>query len=126
VSGYKGCAVTSVPAADVEGAVLAQVKKLLAMPELVARTWATAKREDKDEVTERDRRSGLHRAHRANRSRPDSAIVKAIARACRRPPGPAPQAGERRATMVAGRGRAGATSTRGSVPGVVLGQGARK
>jgi site-specific DNA recombinase len=38
VSGYKGCAVTSVPAADVEGAVLDHVQKLLAAPELVART----------------------------------------------------------------------------------------
>ena len=47
------CTVTSVPAADVEGAVLAKVQKLLAAPELVARTWATAKREG-DEITERD------------------------------------------------------------------------
>ena len=38
------CAVTSVPAGDVEGAVLDQVQKLLAAPELVARTWAAAKR----------------------------------------------------------------------------------
>jgi hypothetical protein len=45
--------VTSVPAADVEGAVLDQVQKLLATPELVARTWAVAKREG-DEITERD------------------------------------------------------------------------
>jgi hypothetical protein len=52
--GYDSCAVTGVPAADVERALLDQVKKLLAVPELVARTWATAKREDKDEVTERE------------------------------------------------------------------------
>jgi DNA invertase Pin-like site-specific DNA recombinase len=51
--GYGTCAVTSVPAADVEGAVVAKVQKLLAAPELVARTWATAKREG-DEITERD------------------------------------------------------------------------
>jgi hypothetical protein len=38
------CAVTSVPAGDVEGAVLDQVQKLLAAPELVGRTWAAAKR----------------------------------------------------------------------------------
>ena len=44
--GYETCAVTSVPAADAEGAVLDQVQKLLAAPELVARAWATAKRED--------------------------------------------------------------------------------
>ena len=41
------------PAADVEGAVLDHVQKLLAAPELVARTWAAAKRED-DEITERE------------------------------------------------------------------------
>jgi site-specific DNA recombinase len=51
--GYDTCAVTSVPAADVEGAVLDQIQKLLAAPELVARTWATAKRED-DAITERE------------------------------------------------------------------------
>ena len=51
---YDTCAVTSVPAADVEGAVLDQVQKLLAAPELVARTWATAKREGEDEITERE------------------------------------------------------------------------
>jgi site-specific DNA recombinase len=52
--GYETCAVTSVPAADVEGAVLDHVQKLLAAPELVARTWAAAKREGEDEITERD------------------------------------------------------------------------
>jgi len=52
--GYDTCAVTSVPAADVEGAVLDHVQKLLAAPELVARTWATAKREGEDEVTGRE------------------------------------------------------------------------
>jgi site-specific DNA recombinase len=40
-------------AADVEGAVLDHVQKLLAAPELVARTWAVAKRES-DEITERE------------------------------------------------------------------------
>ena len=52
--GYDTCPVTSVPAADVEGAVLDQIKKLLAAPELVARTWASAKREDEDEISERE------------------------------------------------------------------------
>jgi hypothetical protein len=51
--GYETCSVTSVPAADVEGAVLDHVQKLLAAPELVARTWAAAKRED-DEISERE------------------------------------------------------------------------
>jgi hypothetical protein len=32
------CAVTSVAAADIEGAVLDQIQKLLAAPELIART----------------------------------------------------------------------------------------
>jgi hypothetical protein len=52
--GYDTCPVTSVPAADVEGAVLDQVRGLLAAPELVARTWATAKRESDDGITERE------------------------------------------------------------------------
>jgi hypothetical protein len=43
--------VTSAPAVDVESAVLEHVQKLLAAPELVARTWAEAKREG-DEITE--------------------------------------------------------------------------
>ncbi len=53
-NGYDSCAVTSVPAADVEGAVLDHVQRLLAAPELVARTWATAKREGEDNITERE------------------------------------------------------------------------
>jgi site-specific DNA recombinase len=52
--GYDTCPVTSVPAADVEGAVLDHVQRLLAAPELVARTWAATKREGQDEITERD------------------------------------------------------------------------
>ena len=51
--GYDTCAVTSVPASDVEGTVLDHVQKLLAAPELVARTWAAAKRES-GEITERE------------------------------------------------------------------------
>ena len=42
------------PATDVEGAVLDHVQKLLAAPELVARTWAAAKQESQDEITERE------------------------------------------------------------------------
>jgi site-specific DNA recombinase len=53
-NGYETCPVTSVPAADVEGAVLDHVQKLFAAPELVARAWATAKRESEGEVTERE------------------------------------------------------------------------
>jgi site-specific DNA recombinase len=51
--GYDSCPLTSVPAADIEGAMLDHIQKLLATPELVARTWAVAKREG-DEITERD------------------------------------------------------------------------
>jgi transposase InsO family protein len=42
------------PRPDVEGAVLDHVQKLLAAPEPVVRTWAAAKREREDEITERD------------------------------------------------------------------------
>jgi site-specific DNA recombinase len=52
--GYDTCAVTSVPVADVERAVLDHVQKLLVAPELIARTWATAKRQGEDEITERE------------------------------------------------------------------------
>jgi hypothetical protein len=52
--GYGTCPVTSVPAADVEGAVLDQVQRLLAAPELVARTWAAAQHKGDDEITERE------------------------------------------------------------------------
>jgi hypothetical protein len=52
LSGPGICPVTSLPAADVKGAVLDHIQRLLAAPELVARTWATAKRED--EITERE------------------------------------------------------------------------
>jgi hypothetical protein len=52
--GYDTCAVTSVPAVDVEGAVLDQIQTLLASPELVARTLAAANREGEDEITERE------------------------------------------------------------------------
>jgi site-specific DNA recombinase len=52
--GYDSCPVTSVPAADVEGAVLDHVRRLLLAPKLVARTWAAAKRDGEEEVTERE------------------------------------------------------------------------
>ena len=52
--GYDTCPVTTVPAADVEGAVLDHVQRLLAVPELVARTWAAGTRASEDEITERE------------------------------------------------------------------------
>ena len=42
--GYAECPVRSVPAAEVEEAVVAQVRHLLRTPEIIARTWAAAKR----------------------------------------------------------------------------------
>jgi site-specific DNA recombinase len=43
--GYAECAVRSVSAAEVEEAVVAQVRHLLCTPEIIARTWAAAKNE---------------------------------------------------------------------------------
>jgi hypothetical protein len=43
--GYSECAVRSVPAAEVEEAVVAQVRHLLRTPEIIARTWAGARSE---------------------------------------------------------------------------------
>jgi site-specific DNA recombinase len=49
--GYASCPVRSVPAADVEAAVLAQVQRLLTTPEMIARTWTATKGElDEREV----------------------------------------------------------------------------
>jgi hypothetical protein len=42
------------PAADVESAVLDQVQKLLAAPEIVARTWSATKRDSHNKITERE------------------------------------------------------------------------
>ena len=41
--GYSECAGRSVPAAEVEEAVVAQVRHLLRTPEIVARTWAAGR-----------------------------------------------------------------------------------
>jgi DNA invertase Pin-like site-specific DNA recombinase len=43
--GYAECPVRSVPAAEVEEAVVAQVRHLLRTPEIIARTWAATKNE---------------------------------------------------------------------------------
>jgi site-specific DNA recombinase len=43
--GYADCAVRSVPAAEVEEAVVSQIQHLLRTPEVIARTWAEAKQE---------------------------------------------------------------------------------
>jgi hypothetical protein len=50
--GYSECAVRTVPAAEVEEAVIAQVRHLLQTPEVIARIWAAAKPES--EVPERE------------------------------------------------------------------------
>jgi DNA invertase Pin-like site-specific DNA recombinase len=50
--GFAECPVRSVPAAEVEDAVVAQVRHLLQSPEVIARTWAAAK--DETETPERE------------------------------------------------------------------------
>ena len=50
--GYSECAVRSVPAAEVEDAVVSQVRHLLRTPEVIARTWAAANSEI--EIPERE------------------------------------------------------------------------
>src|SRR5512134_1936832 len=49
---YAECTIASVPAAEVEEAVIAQVRHLLCTPEIIARIWAAAKPER--EVPERE------------------------------------------------------------------------
>ena len=50
--GYSECVVRAVPAAEVEEAVIAQVRYLLQTPEVIARIWVAAKAESK--VPERE------------------------------------------------------------------------
>jgi hypothetical protein len=50
--GYSECSVRSVPAAEVEEAVVSQVRHLLRTPEIIARTWAAAKKQG--ELPERE------------------------------------------------------------------------
>jgi hypothetical protein len=50
--GHSECPVRSVPAAEVEEAVVAQERHLLRTPEIIARTWAAAKTES--DVPERE------------------------------------------------------------------------
>jgi DNA invertase Pin-like site-specific DNA recombinase len=52
--GYAECAVRSVPAGEIEEAVVAQVRHLLRTPEIIAQTWAAAKREGDEAIPERD------------------------------------------------------------------------
>ncbi|MBK8176583.1 MAG: recombinase family protein [Rhodospirillales bacterium] len=51
--GYADCPVRSVPAAEVEEAVVAQVRHLLRTPEIIARTCAAAKRDGDEAIAER-------------------------------------------------------------------------
>jgi hypothetical protein len=43
-----------VPSAEIEDAAHHYLQKLLAAPEFVGRSWAAAKRESQDEITERE------------------------------------------------------------------------
>ncbi|MBK8176632.1 MAG: recombinase family protein [Rhodospirillales bacterium] len=52
--GYADCPVRSVPAAEVEEAVVAQVRHLLRTPEIIARTWSATKREGDEPIPERE------------------------------------------------------------------------
>jgi site-specific DNA recombinase len=53
-NGHGEYAVRSVPAAEIEEAVVAQVRHLLQTPEIVARTWAAANPEGEAPVPERE------------------------------------------------------------------------
>ncbi len=52
--GYADCPARSVPAAEAEEAVVAQVRHLLRTPEIIARTWAGAKHDSDEAIPERD------------------------------------------------------------------------
>ena len=53
-NGHGDCVVRSVPAAEMEDAVVAQVRHLLQTPEIVARTWAAANPDGESSVPERE------------------------------------------------------------------------
>ncbi len=52
--GHADCPVRSVPAAEIEDAVVAQVRHLLCTPEIVARTWAAANPDGESSIPERE------------------------------------------------------------------------
>ena len=45
-TGYGDCPIGSVPAGEIEAAVIAQVRRLLTTPEMIARTWDTLRGQD--------------------------------------------------------------------------------
>jgi len=54
------CSVRRIPAAEIESAVMEQVRGLLRSPEIIVRTWRTA-RKSLDGLSESDVRDALHR-----------------------------------------------------------------
>jgi hypothetical protein len=52
--GYAECPVRSVPAAEVEEAVVAQVRHLLRTPDIMAQAWMATKRESDEAIPERE------------------------------------------------------------------------
>jgi hypothetical protein len=54
------CSVRRLPAAEIESAVIEQVRSILRSPEMIVRTWRAA-RETLDGLQERDVRDALHR-----------------------------------------------------------------
>jgi DNA invertase Pin-like site-specific DNA recombinase len=57
--GHADCPVRSVPAAEIEDAVVAQVRHLLETPEIVARIWAATNPERESSVPEREVVAGI-------------------------------------------------------------------
>ena len=52
--GYDTCPVRSVPAAEVEAAVITQLRAFIRSPELVARTWAAVRERGDETISERE------------------------------------------------------------------------
>jgi hypothetical protein len=53
-NGHGACSVRSVPAGEIEEAVVVQVRHLLQTPEIVARTWAAANPDGEASIPERE------------------------------------------------------------------------
>lgn len=57
--GSDACAIGRLPAAEIEGVVVAQVRKLLVSPEIIVATWREARKQSA-EITETEVRDALH------------------------------------------------------------------
>ena len=59
--GAEACPIRRVPAAEIEAAVIDQLRILLRTPEIVVATWRAARKRGRADITEAEVREALHR-----------------------------------------------------------------